>query len=209
MQRVHSPAARHDRRTDTALSDPPRHGTPAHLGLSAGEASALVLGGAARSLWGEWLCPGDTRADLTARTDLLRALLAERAPADAVVAEGTAAWAWLGGTPPAQCIVRVRRIHRSLGAGDPPLRAVEGLPPERHIVNVGRLRISSPLRAAVELLAVRSPDRAASPSTVRGLLEAVGAWTREAPPPEALEGFGPAARSRIAEGWTWCAQAFR
>ncbi len=184
-------------------------GTPEALGLSAGEASAMLLDAAARPLWGAWLCAGATPADLAARALLLEGVVCERAPAEAVVAEGAAAWVWLGGEPPAHCVVRVRRIHRSLGTGDPPLRAVEGLPPGRQIVHLGRLRLSTPLRSAVELLAAREPARAAAPSTVRALLQAAGAWDAAAPPVEALEGFGPAARGRIEEGWERCVQAFR
>jgi hypothetical protein len=179
------------------------------LGLSSGEAAVMLMDGTARRLWGAWLCPGATPADQAERTRLLAHVLEGRAPADAVVCVESAAWAWLGGPPPPVATVRVRRFHRSMAASDPPLRAVDGLPPERHIGLLHGVRLTTPLRTAVELLGARPERRADAVGSVTRLLRAAGAEEAQEPPAEALEGFGPVVRARIREGWAARLQAFR
>lgn len=175
------------------------------LGVSRSELSAMLHARVAQPVLGDWARAGSLPDNAAVRAAALETWAGSAFPHDAVVCASSAAWLWLGGAPPTQIELRVRRQHRAVRLSHPSVKIRDGLPEDSDVASLGSLRVVTPLRAAGELLGGLTSHVAEACR----LLRLVGIPASVEPPQALLRGLPRLYQQRIVARWPVAAQALR
>jgi|GEM_PF-2259493 len=182
---------------------PTRSAAGGRLGVTRAELSALLLDQVVRPLIGDRVTLGSGASTCGVRAHGLRDWACGGLPPRAVFCDEAAAWVWVGGPAPTRVGFRVDKVHRVPAPRDPPLRARGGLPALKEVALLDGVRLTTPARTALDLLA-DAGDSALPVDTVRRLLRFEGLWElvgHRPPPEERVEHLGAMRRASALRNW--------
>ena len=161
----------------------------------------MALDLVARPFLGESFLLGGPGHHSATRLRALRSWAEGRLPPRAVVCDEAAAWVWVGGSPPERVCIRVAKVHRQGRSTVPPLRRRDGLPAASEIISFEGLRLTSPTRTALDLVA----DGAAEAQTIALLLSLADPdgtlLQAPLPPAQLLENLGRIRAAAVRRAW--------